>query len=126
MTDAADFCDLLCLDLPHAEQIRAELPGALAAERSASAAKGLADPTRFTIAAALYAGDELCVCDLAWVVGLAQNLASHHLRQLRVAGMVSSRRDGRLVMYSLTDRGRRLITAITADDESTVEGARRG
>jgi ArsR family transcriptional regulator, lead/cadmium/zinc/bismuth-responsive transcriptional repressor len=46
------------------------------------------------------------------VVGLAQNLVSHHLRQLKVAGMVSSRRNGRLVMYRLTERGRMLTSAV--------------
>jgi ArsR family transcriptional regulator, lead/cadmium/zinc/bismuth-responsive transcriptional repressor len=107
-----DTCDLLCLDLPHAETIRTSLPSSDSVEAAASAARALGDPTRLTIAAALSNGDELCVCDMAWVVGLAQNLVSHHLRQLKVAGMVSSRRNGRLVMYRLTERGRMLTSAV--------------
>ncbi|GAA2807939.1 ArsR/SmtB family transcription factor [Crossiella cryophila] len=110
--DRADECDLLCLDLPHAEQIRAGLPDLPAVEPAAAAARALGDPTRLTMAAALYSGGELCVCDLSWVVGQAQNLTSHHLRQLKHAGMVGSRRDGRLVMYSLTERGRMLVGAV--------------
>ncbi|NED19835.1 helix-turn-helix transcriptional regulator [Streptomyces sp. SID9913] len=82
------------------------LPGL---EKAAEAAKALADPTRLKVAAALAAGGELCVCDLAWVVGQAQNLVSHHLRTLRTAGLAASRRDGRLVMYTLTDRGHDLL-----------------
>ena len=39
----------------------------------------------------------------------AENLVSHHLRQLRSAGLVTSRRDGKMVMYSLTERGRDLL-----------------
>ncbi|CQD25140.1 ArsR family transcriptional regulator [Mycolicibacterium conceptionense] len=41
-----------------------------------------------------------------------QNLVSHHLRQLKVADMVVSRRNGRLVMYRLTERGRALTAAV--------------
>jgi ArsR family transcriptional regulator, lead/cadmium/zinc/bismuth-responsive transcriptional repressor len=107
-----DRCDLLCLDLPHAETIRTSLPSFDSVEAAASTARALSDPTRLTIAAALYTGDELCVCDIAWVVGLPQNLVSHHLRQLKVAGMVSSRRNGRLVMCRLTNRGRMLTAAV--------------
>ncbi|QOV97709.1 metalloregulator ArsR/SmtB family transcription factor [Rhodococcus pyridinivorans] len=114
MTDeTVDPCDLLCLDLPHAERIRAELPAPARVEPAAAAARALGDPTRLTIAAALRAGDELCVCDMAWVVGQAQNLVSHHLRQLKHAGLVTSRRQGRLVMYTLTSRGRALVDAVT-------------
>lgn len=112
MTDPLDTCDLLCLDLPHAERIRAALPTISQVEPAASAARALGDPTRLTIATALHGGDELCVCDMAWVVGQSQNLVSHHLRQLKIAGLVSSRRQGRLVMYQLTDRGRTLTAAV--------------
>lgn len=121
MTDERpDTCDLLCLDLPHAEEIRTGLPELSAVETAAAAARALGDPTRLRIAAALLTGGELCVCDASWVVGAAQNLTSHHLRQLRIGGLVSSRRDGRLVMYELTRRGRQLVTAVlqeqTADN----------
>lgn len=110
-----DTCDLLCLDLPHAEEIRAGLPTLPQVEPAAAAARALADPTRLTIAAALYSGGELCVCDLSWVVGQAQNLTSHHLRQLKIAGLVTSRRDGRLVMYALGERGRALVAAVLGE-----------
>jgi DNA-binding transcriptional ArsR family regulator len=115
--DELDTCDLLCLDLPNAERIRAELPARARVEPAAAAARALGDPTRLTIATALRAGDELCVCDMAWVVGLAQNLVSHHLRQLKIAGLVDSRRQGRLVMYALTPRGRTLVEAVVGDVE---------
>lgn len=119
--NALDTCDLLCLDLPHAESIRAALPNLEHVEIAASAARALADPTRLTIAAALGGGDELCVCDMAWVVGQAQNLVSHHLRQLKTAGMVSARRSGRLVMYRLTERGLALTNAVLGDPITTSQ-----
>jgi DNA-binding transcriptional ArsR family regulator len=45
-------------------------------------------------------------------VGRSQNLVSHHLRLLRSHGLVTSRRDGKLVMYSLTDEGSVLLSAL--------------
>ena len=110
MTDEA--CELLCLDLPHAEAVRAALPGAGRLERAAADARALSDPTRVRVAAALAAGHELCVCDLAWVCGSTQNLASHHVRQLRSAGLAASRREGKMVMYRLTERGAALLAAV--------------
>jgi DNA-binding transcriptional ArsR family regulator len=79
------------------------------AELIAGAARAVADPTRLQIAFALRDGGELCVCDLAWIVERSDALVSHHLRQLRAAGLVTSRRDGKLVMYSLVERGASLL-----------------
>src|SRR6478672_437611 len=103
-----DRCDLLCLDLPTAERLRRERLAAETAEAAAARAQGLADPTRLALAAALLNADELCVCDLAWIVERSQNLVSHHARALRTAGLVRSRREGKMVMYALTKDGRAL------------------
>lgn len=110
-----DTCDLLCLDLPHAESLRRALPDRQELETAAAGARALSDPTRLTIAIALWRGGELCVCDMAWLVGQAQNLVSHHLRQLKLAGLVSGRRQGRLVIYRLSERGRALVSAVTGE-----------
>jgi DNA-binding transcriptional ArsR family regulator len=107
-----DRCDLLCLDLPKAERLRGARLDGKAARLFADRARALSDPTRLTLAAALGATDELCVCDLAWVSERAENLVSHHLRALRAAGLVSSRRVGKMVMYSLTGAGRSLLEAV--------------
>jgi len=104
-----DRCDLLCLDLPKAEGLRARRLAPNVSEERAREVKALADPTRLTLVAALADGGELCVCDLAWILERAENLVSHHLRVLRAEALVTSRRDGKLVMYALTDRGRRLL-----------------
>jgi DNA-binding transcriptional ArsR family regulator len=110
-----DRCDLLCLDLPRAEELRRSRMDLDAAEGFAARAKALGDPTRLTIACALRDGEELCVCDLAWVVERAENLVSHHVRQLRSAALVSSRRDGKMVLYSLTDAGRALLDILVGE-----------
>lgn len=105
-------CDLLCIDTPRTEGIRGALPGDGAAREAADRARALSDPTRLVVAVALQEGGELCVCDLAWISGRAQNLISHHLRVLRSYGLVHSRRDGSMVMYSLTSMGLALLGAV--------------
>ena len=63
----------------------------------------------------VWEGEELCVCDLAWISSRAQNLVSHHLRQLRSHRLVTSRKSGKLVMYSLTEEGRSLLHAVLGE-----------
>ena len=72
------------------------------------------------VAAALAETDEACVCDLSWVMERAENLVSHHLGVLRRAELVSSRRDGKMVLYSLTDRGRRLAEVAAAESREAI------
>ena len=86
--------------------------------RLAAQAKALSDPTRLTIAASLAATDELCVCDLAWVTERAENLVSHHARMLRSLGLAASRRDGKMVLYRLTETGRELLAAVLSSSET--------
>ncbi len=70
--------------------------------RLADTFSALGDPGRAKILYAL-AQTELCVCDLAEVVGGTESAASHQLRVLRALGLVKYRRDGRVVYYSLAD-----------------------
>lgn len=109
-----DTCDLLCLDLPMAERVRAGLPSLAELEQWAGGAKALGDPTRLAVAVALRASERACVCDLAWIVGRDERLVSHHVRQLKVAGLARSERDGKMVMYELTNRGRALLATVAA------------
>jgi DNA-binding transcriptional ArsR family regulator len=113
MTD--DRCDLLCLDAPRAEAIREKLLEEDTAREASERAKALSDQTRLTLAAALREGEELCVCDLAWISERSQGLVSHHLRLLRTHGLVRSRRSGKLVMYSLTGQGASLLSAVLGE-----------
>ena len=116
---ADDTCDLLCLDLPLAERLRADKLDGERAQALAAGAQALADPTRLSLAMTLREAEELCVCDLAWVLERSQALASHHVRVLRSAGLVSSRRDGKMVMYALTARGRALLDGLVTPEVET-------
>jgi len=46
---------------------------------------------------------EMCVCDLATILGMSQSAISHQLRMLKQQDLVKYRRDGKSVMYSLSD-----------------------
>ena len=115
-----DTCDLLCLDAAKADALRRGLPPQTDLEARADAAKALADPTRLALALALRDGGELCVCDLAFVSGRSDKLVSHHLRQLRAAGLARSRKDGRMVLYSLTAQGIGLVDAVMSPSAELV------
>jgi DNA-binding transcriptional ArsR family regulator len=109
---ASGECDLLCLDLPVAEELRRRRLDEAMAQEASLRYQALGDPTRLNIAFALGGAPELCVCDLAWIVERAQNLVSHHLRALRAAGLVEYRREGKMALYSLTARGRTLLEVV--------------
>ncbi|MGD9734153.1 MAG: metalloregulator ArsR/SmtB family transcription factor [Solirubrobacterales bacterium] len=118
MTPDPDTCELLCLDLPKAERVRSQQLPLEALERFAAGAKALGDPTRLALAAALAKAESACVCDLAWILGRDERLVSHHARLLKAAGLARSRREGKMMMYELTERGASLLDAVTASVES--------
>jgi ArsR family transcriptional regulator, lead/cadmium/zinc/bismuth-responsive transcriptional repressor len=122
-TVSQDRCDLICIDAPSAEAIRAKLLGEGETLEAAERVKALSDPTRLTLAKALSEGGELCVCDLSWIVGRSQNLVSHHLGTLRSRSLVRSRKDGKMVMYSLTEAGASLLSAVVGGTETAGVGA---
>lgn len=64
--------------------------------------KMLGDGTRLRILQAL-TGGELCVCDIAAVLGMTKSAVSHQLSLLRTARLVACRRSGKTVYYSLDD-----------------------
>ena len=111
----SDACDLLCLDLPKAEAARRRLPPADDLELLAAGARMLGDATRLSIALALHEAGTACVCDLGWIVGRDEKLVSHHARLLKTTGLARSRRDGKMVMYELTERGDALLRAVTVE-----------
>ena len=64
--------------------------------------KVFGDSTRIRILYALFER-ELCVCDIAGILGLTQTAVSHQLRVLKTNKLVKARRDGKVVFYSLDD-----------------------
>lgn len=107
-----DSCELLCIDMEKAEALRRARLQQPAAESVAAIAAALGAPTRVALACALAEGDELCVCDLSWIVERPEKLVSHHLRKMRAAGVTRSHRRGKMVMYEITPVGRALLVAL--------------
>lgn len=71
-------------------------------QRLATLFKMFGDGTRVKILHALEQ-NELCVCDLAALLGMTKSAVSHQLKALRLANLVKFRRDGQVIYYSLAD-----------------------
>jgi DNA-binding transcriptional ArsR family regulator len=111
MSLATAHSELLHIDRRTANALRRSRTEPESAAQVAGRFGALADPTRLGLALALRDGRELCVCDLSWIAERSQNLVSHHMRSLRSEGLVRSRRQGRMTMYSLTRAGEDLVVA---------------
>ncbi len=74
------------------------------AERLGDLFRLLGDSVRARVVSALTATEEMCVGDIALAIGARENAVSYALRQLRSAGLVQRRRQGREIYYKLADR----------------------
>lgn len=87
--------------------------------------KALADETRLNIAFALTIEPEMCVCDVAAVIGSSTATASHHLRYLKERGLSKSQRKGKQIYYSLSDdHVHQLVTIAHEHAKEGVEHAK--
>ena len=98
----AEACDVRTVDAARVVRGRALLLGDEIYFELAETFRALADSSRAKIVYSLL-GQELCVCDLAAVVGMSESAVSQHLRVLRNLRLVTPRREGKLVYYSLDD-----------------------
>jgi ArsR family transcriptional regulator len=100
----ADRCDVDCL---HPDAIRPILGRSLGSDGSRAVADlfaTLADASRARILHLLAVSEhELCVCDMALVLGMSVSALSHQLRFLRERGAVSRHKVGRIAYYRLVD-----------------------
>jgi len=99
---ANDICQIYYVDKERVERARARMNDDRTIVDLAEIFKVLAEPTRVRILHAI-SEEELCVCDIAAVVNATQSAISHQLRILRSARLVKSRKDGKMVYYSLDD-----------------------
>ena len=99
-----DVCQVRCFNEELVVHVREKMPPDDTLEEAKSLFAALADKSRLKILHALKDGKELCVCDVAEVLGVQVSVASHHLRKLRDLKVLKYRNDGKLVYYSLRDR----------------------
>lgn len=97
-----DTCGYLCVHEDIVSQVQASLPDEDTLSRLADLFKVFGDGTRIRILYVLFES-EVCVCDLARLLGMTQSAVSHQLRILKQARLVKSRRDGKTIFYSLAD-----------------------
>lgn len=118
-----DNCEIYCYDEEKVNRIQGELKK----EDISSVAqlfKALADENRAKISYALCQDDELCVCDIANIIGSTVATASHHLRTLHKQGIVKYRKEGKLAFYSLDDEHIKqlIVIALSHTKEVKVNG----
>lgn len=103
------------VDAARVSCVQERLPTSRVTEGMAALFKVLADPSRCRLVAAIIEAGEMCVCDLSATIGLSESNTSHHLRVLRIHGLVRARRVGRTVYYSPDDAHIRLLLDTTRE-----------
>ena len=98
----SEKCEIQFVDEIKVRRVRRAMKPAAAVTVLAETFKILGDPSRVRIAFAL-AREELCVCDLANLLGISQSATSHSLRALRQMNLVKVRKEGKIAYYSLDD-----------------------
>jgi cadmium efflux system accessory protein len=106
-----DTCEIYCYDEEKVNRIQGNLQ-TVDISSVAQMLKAIADKNRVKITYALCQDDELCVCDIANIIGVTVANASHHLRTLHKQGIVKFRKEGKLAFYSLDDEHIRQIMMI--------------
>ena len=97
-----DCCDFIHVHEDVVEQVRQRMPGEDALYDLTELFRIFGDSTRVRILYVLLES-EMCVCDLAMLLGMTQSAISHQLRALKNARLVRSRREGKTVFYALAD-----------------------
>jgi DNA-binding transcriptional ArsR family regulator len=97
-----DLCEVQCINARKVASARRSARSLESVQVVADIFRVLGDPTRLRIVEAL-SHHELCVCDLALIVGAPQSTVSHSLRALRQMRLVRYRKDGRIAYYTLDD-----------------------
>ena len=102
-----DRYNVECCDFLHAheevvEAVRRKLPGEDTLYDLTELVRIFGDSTRIRILYVLFEA-EMCVCDIAALLGMTQSAISHQLRALKNARLVKSRREGKTVFYALAD-----------------------
>lgn len=110
-----EACDVRMIHPDKVEAVRKELLTGDEAGQLADRFRLLSDPGRLRMVYALLEAGELCVCDLAAAVDASESATSHQLRQLRLAGLVRSRKEGRTVYYKVDDTHVRLLLDVAVE-----------
>ena len=103
-----ECCDVTCIHEEAVKKVLGKMPEEQLLSELADFYKVFGDVTRIRILCVLLE-EEMCVCDLAAVLGMTQSAISHQLRVLKQMKLVKNRREGKTVFYSLADSHIQLI-----------------
>ncbi len=106
-----DRCDCSVIHNDIVERVKNKMPQEELLYDLAELFKVFGDSTRTKILWALDE-EEMCVCDIAYLLNMTQSAISHQLRVLKQAKLVKNRREGKIVFYSLDDEHIRQILEI--------------
>jgi DNA-binding transcriptional ArsR family regulator len=98
----SDLCGSRVIHEEKIEQARSKALGSRDINCVTRIFKAMGDPTRLRILWALDHG-EICVCDIAALLGITESAVSHQLRTLRHLDLVTNRREGTILYYRLND-----------------------
>ena len=98
----AERCDCNVLHEDVVKKVKLKMPQYTDMNDLAELFKIFGDTTRINILSALFE-EEMCVCDIAYLLNMTQSAISHQLRVLKQARIVKNRKDGKVVFYSLDD-----------------------
>ena len=105
-----ECCEEHVVHMDAVDHARSAMPGDEITSAASDFFKAFSDKTRLRILTALVTG-ELCVCDIAALLGMSQSAISHQLRFLKQARLVKSRKSGKTVYYALCDDHIQIILA---------------
>jgi len=117
-----DVCEVTCVDQEKTTRVQQQLEKDKNIPEVTKLFKALSDETRLKIAYSLTLEEELCVCDVANIVGATTATASHHLRHLKNLGLAKYRKEGKLVYYSLDDDHVKQLIYIAVAHQEEVAG----
>jgi ArsR family transcriptional regulator, lead/cadmium/zinc/bismuth-responsive transcriptional repressor len=117
-----DVCEITCVDNEKTARVGQQIEKDHHIPEVTKIFKALSDENRLKIAYALTLEDELCVCDVANIVGATTATASHHLRHLKNLGLAKYRKEGKLVYYSLDDDHVKQLIHIAFAHQEEVAG----
>lgn len=100
--EETELCELVCVHQDTVDEVQSHSPSPQQFSDMAGLFKLFGDATRVKILWSL-SQHELCVCDLAQLIGMNQSAVSHQLRILKQGRLVKSRREGKSIFYSLAD-----------------------
>lgn len=100
--ERVECCDFICVHETIVDEVKQHMPEEEVIYDLAELYKVFGDSTRMKIIYVLFEA-EMCVCDIAQLLNMSQSAISHQLRVLKQSKLVKSRREGKVVFYSLAD-----------------------